>query len=265
MADSYRDVIAEKYNERVRKNPQYSLRAFARDLEMSSSRLSEILNRKQGLSLATAKSISKKLNLSKSHSDYFCELVMIEHSRSKQRRKQAAERLGFLKEQILVQHVQIDAFEMIANWYHLPILEMTHLENFQSNPNWVATQLGITTVEAEEGIERLQRLGFLAIENGKYISISPKTQVRSPSEKRSEGLKKYHLQMIQKGMKQIEKPLNPNRDISTLVVSLKASQFSEFKEMLSEFRRSMAQKCDNQPEKDQVYCLSMQFFPLTDE
>ena len=46
---------------RQRKNPSYSLRAFAKDLEMDSSNLSAILAKKRGLPSRRASGIAKKL------------------------------------------------------------------------------------------------------------------------------------------------------------------------------------------------------------
>src|SRR2546430_13739191 len=58
LADTdYRRVLRKELESRCRTSPRYSLRAFARDLKISPSRLSEILSGKQGLSRAAARGI----------------------------------------------------------------------------------------------------------------------------------------------------------------------------------------------------------------
>lgn len=79
---SYRDFMLRELERRQRKNPSYSLRAFARDLEVPSSRLSEILNRKMGLSETRAVALAEKLNLSSSEREFFIDLALAEHARS---------------------------------------------------------------------------------------------------------------------------------------------------------------------------------------
>lgn len=64
-------LLEAELSRRKRENPQFSLRAFARFLEMSSSSLSRILLDSQEISISTSKQIIKKLNLSDEDSVLF--------------------------------------------------------------------------------------------------------------------------------------------------------------------------------------------------
>ena len=55
---TYHDLINEEFEKRKQINSAYSLRAFARDLGISAPRLSQILNKKQGLSLNAAQNLA---------------------------------------------------------------------------------------------------------------------------------------------------------------------------------------------------------------
>ena len=57
----YRLLLKSELASRTNQNPNYSLRAFARDLDLAPSRLSEVLNGKQGLSTQAAEKIAKTL------------------------------------------------------------------------------------------------------------------------------------------------------------------------------------------------------------
>ncbi len=57
-------ALKREFERRRKKNPQYSLRAYARSLELDPSALCRILAEKQPLSLKAAKRIQGKLNLS---------------------------------------------------------------------------------------------------------------------------------------------------------------------------------------------------------
>lgn len=84
---SYRDYLIEAFEQRKEKNSAYSLRAFARDLEILPATLSQILNKKKGLSIQCAKHICKKLNLKQGEKVFFCYSVGALHSRSKKDRE----------------------------------------------------------------------------------------------------------------------------------------------------------------------------------
>src|SRR5688572_10105767 len=89
--NDYREVLKEYLSRRCENNPRYSLRALARDLQMSPSRLSEALNGKAGISAASARKISERLGLGNQESQYFYLLVQKEHARCKHVRVKAAE------------------------------------------------------------------------------------------------------------------------------------------------------------------------------
>lgn len=91
---SFREVLIGEYSARRIRNPKYSLRAFALDLGLSSSsRISEILNGKQGLSVEVAREIAGSLKFDIKETEVFCDLVELECSRSSVLRRVAEERL----------------------------------------------------------------------------------------------------------------------------------------------------------------------------
>ena len=55
FGESLSEILSFQLSQRKQSNPAYSMRAFARDLQISSSQLSMILSGKRGLSVASAK------------------------------------------------------------------------------------------------------------------------------------------------------------------------------------------------------------------
>jgi transcriptional regulator with XRE-family HTH domain len=64
MVMKYINIIQQELTNRKAKDPNYSLRSFAKDLELSPSSLSELFNGKHHLSIRTFGKIAVKLNLS---------------------------------------------------------------------------------------------------------------------------------------------------------------------------------------------------------
>lgn len=85
----YRKALAKELLRRRQRNPRYSLRAFARDLIVPASMLSEILNRRAGLSHATALRLINKIELPKEEVGAFLNSVILHHARDEQKRTDA--------------------------------------------------------------------------------------------------------------------------------------------------------------------------------
>ncbi|WP_413558003.1 hypothetical protein [Bdellovibrio sp. HCB209] len=90
---SYRDFLYEEFKKRRTKEPSYSLRGFARDLEMNPSRLSEIMNGKVGLSDVKGMELADRIGLTDKECEYFLDLIRAEHARSALAKKEAQERV----------------------------------------------------------------------------------------------------------------------------------------------------------------------------
>ena len=132
MAHKYREwyqqILRTHLTDRTKHNPRYSLRAFARDLGMSPSRISEILSGKQGLSVQAGALIAKRLGFTDEEQAMFCDLVAASHARSLDARREAEIRLSKPKDRAPVfENMANDTFQFIAEWYHLALLQLMRL------------------------------------------------------------------------------------------------------------------------------------------
>ena len=89
----YKIYLTREFEFRRRRNSGYSLRAFARDLEIQPSKLSEILSQRVGMSTATAEKIAANLKLLDDESRHFISLVERDHGRSQSLRLNAQKNL----------------------------------------------------------------------------------------------------------------------------------------------------------------------------
>ena len=122
----------------AKKNKSYSLRAFARDLKISPSRLSEILSNKQGLSPKKALEIGKSLKYSQKKLDWFCNLVGAEYSRSPYIKAQSKEKLAPFKNGVQTDLYSTANAPIKLKWYHYIIRRLTAIKNFKSSPEWIS-------------------------------------------------------------------------------------------------------------------------------
>jgi uncharacterized protein (TIGR02147 family) len=264
MDDNYRKILQKEFLKRRANNPAYSLRAFANQIGITASRLSQILNEKQGLSNEKAELIARRLKMSEFMRKYFCALVESEHARSKEARDIALQSVRSLRIHVDYERISFEQLEMIADWYHTPILELTKVKNFKPDVQWVANALNITPAEVELAVERLKNLGFIE-DNGKtWIGKSKTTAGPSISpEKRSLAVKQFSTGIHELAGQSMERPLSKEKGHVIQVISMDMEKLQEFKSRIVDFSRELATDADAFENKDEVYCIYFNIFPMT--
>lgn len=257
---SYRSFLEQELAERCRRNPRYSLRAFARDLKISPSRLSEVLHKEQGISRSMAHLIAERLCLSVPERKVFCDLVDSTHARSPKQRGEAIDRLQRLRSDRDVRQLEGDVFAMIADWYHLAMLELFNLKRYKDDPTWMARVLGISPAEASVAVERLIRLDFLKRQGDRLCLVTNRSRTGQAAHR--DAMRKFHEQILAKAADAIILQHSDERDVVASIVAIDRARLPEAKEMLREFRRRFCRDLKT-TEGDDVYCLSTQFFRLT--
>lgn len=259
-SDGYRKFLLDELRRRERNNPAYSLRAFARDLNVSASRLSEVFSGKCGISRKRALDFSKKLRLTSEDEAIFIDMVDIEHTRSQLSRKWAEERL---RAKLLdAKALREEELSALSEWYYLPLIELLQTNNAVSTPEFLASRLGITPEQATKAIETLLEMNLVAWREGRLVPAQPDRSITPtiPTPALREHNKRY-LQMAGNAIE--NKPL-PERDFSTMIMAIDKSKMELAKERIRTFRRELMKELEALPNKDAVYCLSMGFFEVTE-
>lgn len=259
----YRLILKEELDSRCAQNPRYSLRAFARDLKLAPSRLSEILNKKQGLSRKAAERIADILGYGGEERDYFCDLVDSLHARSKSEKEVARIRLmKYRREAEEFFQLRVDTFKIISDWYHLGILELINLDGFRDEPRWIARTLRITPVQAELAVERLIRVGLLERKGERLAATTGTGWIQS--EIPSESIRKFHRQILQKAGDALATQTLAEREFTANVLTINRKDLTEAKNEIRRFQQRFCQNLKNQKNTDSLYCLAIQFFNLAE-
>lgn len=256
----YHRILVEELNRRSRRNPAYSLRAFARDLQLSPSRLSEILSGKKGLSGSAARSICRLMALPGDQAQLFCESVESLHARSAIKRNSAQAKLKLIKEREEYSEIALDQFQLIAEWHHFAVFEALSVPGFKGDPQRIAQALGISKLEATSALERLKRLN-LAEKTPKGWRAKQAT-ITTPDVP-SKAIRSYHRALIQKAEAALETQTIHERDFSSVTMAIDPDLLPEAKQWIQSFRRKFCKKISSTGRKRKVYCLAVQFFDLT--
>ena len=246
----FRDHLKKEFIKRCQKNPKYSLRAFAKQLNISHATLSHVLRGKRPLTAHTILYLAQGLELKPR------ELAQFHIPRERTSHK-TIEKLKFTP-------IEIDTFEVVSDWYHDAILELTKVKQFRGDPRWIAKVLGVSTKQVRTAVKRLQRLNLLKINSaGTWVDESTfNTTIKSTFT--TTALRKYQRQVLQKACRALEEIPFEKRDQSSVTFPIHLQDFPKAKKMIKDFRRKL---CNSLKREDvppeQVYQLSLSFYPLT--
>ncbi len=237
-------------------NSSYSLRAFARDLNIEPSLLSKILRKKVPITLKMLDRLAPSVGLVEpeliSYREYVKSSDGIKHFESMQ--------------DVKVHH---EEFKLIQNWYNITIVELTLLADFQPEAAWISTKLGISVDEAKLAVERLITLGFLnKTEGGQLVKSGNGTPgLRIVSDDHASyitALRQSITQFGAKAMQAMHDIPNSQRANMTLTVAIDSTLVDEAKKKITQFTRTLADELEKKSQnKDHVYELMVSFFPLT--
>lgn len=260
----YQVFLLQELETRTQKNPAYSLRAFARDLGISPSRLSELLHRKTGLSRLAALKIAERLRLSESNTTLFVTLVEQAHARSALKRAAATKRLERLGASSY-EALEGERFEAISDWICLALMELVRLPAFkevapQDRVSWAAAALRADEAAISQALNKLIELGFLE-QRGR--TLAPKRLAINPAGRPSAPVRRFHRQILERSAAALETQDSRRRDSSALVLALDPAKLDEARALTKRFRAEMDALLSS-PNSDRVYCLTVQLFELSE-
>lgn len=250
QARSFKQLLQEELVARCRANPNYSLRSFARALQIEPSALSQMINGKRPITEKMKLRLGAALGLS---TDQVRKLPASENASLENTPSQAR-----------FQQLALDTFAVISDWYHYAILELTYLEDFKADPQWISQRLGITKSEVNIAIERLLRMGLLkTTPKGKWIDASENGELThlTPAET-SDAARKYQCQLLELSQRAVQEVPLAKRNHTSATLCFDPDDLEIAITKIAEFRRAFARELQPKKAKD-VYQLQISFFPLT--
>ncbi len=242
--------LLEKMMSRKKINRRYSLRAFARDLELSPGRLSDILKGKYIPGDKIQDRIIKKLKLSDEESDRFRALVD---------QKKILSSHEFPSS---VYRIREDELALIADWEHFAILTLVETDHFVSNDAWIAGRLNLSIERAHAALERLLRMNLLTMNDGAYTAVHE--NMVTSNEVPSPVLQESHRQNIQQALQSLKADPVTLRDISSISFRMDMASLPEAKIEIRKFRLRMAKLLSDLGEnRTEVFNLNIQLVPIT--
>lgn len=231
--------------QRCKKNPKYSLRAFAKALGMDPSTLAKILNGKRALGQKSIQALGKKIGLKPA------EIASFLGGSSDDSADAAYDRLN------------LDLFEIISDWHHHAILELMTIEGFEPNARWVARTLGISLSEVKEALDRLVRCQMLEISNGQWVERTSGRTTNIAPDLTSSAMRHLQKQFLKKSVEAVDEVPIAFRDHTSMTMAIDRKKLPMAKEKIKTFRRQLAKYLSRSGDRNDVYNLTISLYPLT--
>jgi uncharacterized protein (TIGR02147 family) len=250
--NQYVSRLKEHLNRRQRQNPHYSLRAFARDLDLHPSTLSAVLKGKRPLPLKDARKVAKKLLLSPVEETLFIESLF--SSKSK------LDEISIPQDQVRFM-LDESHYKVLSEWEHFAVLSLFDIKGFKAEEKEIAKRLGISERRAESVLSHLLACGLLKQDDqGNLIRIHQ--QLRTTEDIQSQAIHQGHREALEVGLKKLEEISVEMRDFSEVVLAVDMDQLPDAKTIIREFRKKMSALMKN-GNHTEVYQLAIQFYPMT--
>jgi len=244
---NFRMWLQKEFTDRCRRNPSFSLRAFAKLIGMEASSVSQLMAGKRNASHKVIGKICDRLSVPPEIRHQFLA--------SSNRPQSKSDSVPDYRQ------IAADAFAVIADWYHYAILELTHTENFNSSPKWIADKLGISIIQASVAIERLERLELIEIKEGRLCETGAFLTNYSEGFT-APALKELQRQVLQKALNAIDYVPQEEKDITSMTMAIDVTKLPEAKKRIKNFRRELCTFLEGGP-RARVYNLGVQLYPIS--
>lgn len=143
----FRHFLQSELARRCTRNPQYSLRAFAKYLQIEPATLSQLLRGTRKTTPASIRKLGMRLGLDEASIGSWIsrETARVEDSSRLQR----------------LEELTRETSAVVSEWHHYAILELTRLQDFVPDVRWISRVLGVSQDQVAVALQRLLRLGLL--------------------------------------------------------------------------------------------------------
>lgn len=238
VAINLRNELNNSFIKRCEANPQYSLRAYARDLKIDPTLLSRLMKGERSFSSEMIKRVVSELNLP------LAQTSELTHPRGKP--------------------LNDVNFNVISKWYFFAILELLNLPNAKSDVKWVAKRVGLGLAETNAALQVLSDAGHIDMRGKRWLVLSPETHWVN-MEVTSRDKMNYQKQLLDKAKESIDMVEFAKRENSSLTISANSKLVPEIKKKIQKFKNELREYIEKHEPADEVYQIVISYFPLTKE
>ncbi|MDG0817844.1 DUF4423 domain-containing protein [Bdellovibrio svalbardensis] len=238
--------LNEDFQRRKVKNPRYSLRAYAKALDLNPGTLSQILAGKRTITKELLWDLHSRLKFPEDIYDVW--LNQIAPPRTAQKND----------------HVLDEAeIETLNSWMYFAVIELFSIKKSWT-PEEVAKKIGVSSFEIGRIADVLIKNSILRLNSKNELECLKQSLTTFPVTKTSTQLKDLQKQMLEKAIEHLYSVDISLRHNSTLTVAVSMEDIPLIREKILKFRKEINQICSrSKKDPTQVYNMSVALYPIT--
>jgi len=157
-------------------------------------------------------------------------------------------------------------FNVISNWYHLPIREMVRMRQFRSDPLWISRNLvfKVGVREVGQALRNLTDLGLVAVGTDGRMALA-EGRLNTGDDVANEAVRRHHEEMLENARASLRMVPVDKREITSQCIAISSSKLAQAKELIRQFQDKFSELMEDEADCDVIYQMQIQFFPLTRE
>lgn len=247
MNQEITSLLKEEFNKKKLLNNCYSLRAFARDIDLSPAYLSLILNGKSSVSKSKAAHIINKLLSGKQKQIWLKQLESLDKR--------------FFHKGSISEYKKIHC-NIKLTWSHYAILEAFNLKDFRDDPAWINEKLGIGIERIQEILLELLNIGAIEKKNNQLVTCERSfTNINDQST--SNDRKEMQKEILSKSLEAINTVDINKRNHTSMTIAVDSSVVIKMKERIRDFQRELCNEASSLSNRNEnsIYQLQIALFP----
>lgn len=264
--DNFRNFLKDSV-EQVRNliGPEFSYRKFSAVAGFSSPNfLILLIKGERNLSAESATKIATAFGLAQPEKNFFVSLVQYNQAKDSKERYNWAFELVKLKAKTKLTFISEKQFEYYSHWSNVAIREL-----LQFQPYLTIQQIAqrLSPVQKTEAVEAslllMQQIGMIeATENQWKVRDS---SISTGDNFISSSVIEFHKQVIELAKQSLDRHSKNDRDITASTVSLSKETLEKIRQKVKELRIEILALSDADTNKQEVYQINFQIFPLSKE
>lgn len=235
-------------------NKSYSMRSYASQLRLNPGSLSNILQGKRSLPIKYLEFICQKLRLENERKSKFIKSVYSSQGQISTEKLS----LNLLKTTYLDEESH---FKIISEWEHYAFLNLLMISTIGPKISWCAERLSLSEERLSTVIYNLLEAKLIELDpNGFYQRT--KEKLKTSEDILSVALQRAHKKELELAYSKMNKVDIGLKDYSSIILPVNLKNISKAKKLIRQFRSQMETVLED-GEKEEVYQLSIQLFPLS--
>jgi uncharacterized protein (TIGR02147 family) len=245
----FQQILAKKLMEIKERNPNYSLRSFAKSLDIHPAALSEFINGKRNFSSKKIIHLSQKilLNPQDLNSLKLKMLSINKNNLSIEAKKQ-------LK-------ISMDQYYLVSDWHYYSLLCLMETVDFLNDLKWIAKRLNTTVNQIQKTLKRLIRLNLVTVNKDNEYRVK-NIELSTTEDIPNVYLRKRHLENLERAKNSILNDDVLDRDFSFGTIAIDKKKIATAKKMIRNFQNKLFNYLET-GEKNEVYEICFQMYPVT--